>query len=455
MSSATDTPSRNGGPAMAAPQNVEAEQSVLGAILLADRTMHHLVIESGLRPEDFYREQHALIYRAMTRLFDAGKPIDQLTVADQLSRDGTLEAAGGRPSLDALYGAVPNAANVVSYAKIVRDSAACRRVLSATYELQSMVATRQHDGEALIEEAERRILALRGDQLPGSLVLLGEAVETRLEHLLERQHDDRDVPGLRSGIADLDRMLAGFLPGRMYVVAARPEMGKSLLVQQIAMHAALNEGTRTLMALLEMDDQEAAERYLAMESGVSPTRLRLGKVKDDDWSHLLRAQTSAHGAPLHFLDDSHVSLSSLRAHARQLAARHRDLGLIVVDYLQLMHVEKPSGNRTTDVSNLSRGLKVLARELRVPVIAVSQLNRGVEGRPDKRPQLADLRETGAIEADANSVLMLYRDDYYEGEESTRPGELDIFVRKNRNGEKGKITLRQDRRLRHLPLAHVA
>jgi replicative DNA helicase len=448
------TPASRSAQVIAPPHDLDAERSVLGAILLADRTMHHLTLESGLNDEDFYHERHRLVFAAMRSLYNASEPVDKLTLRDQLQREGTLETAGGQATIDSLYAAVANAGNALRYARIVREQATARRLLDATYNIQELIAGPRRDAGELIEEAERQIFELRSSQLPGRAALLENAVEDELERLRLAQNDGRDVPGLRIGISDLDRLLGGMHDGRLYVVAARPEIGKSLLVLQMALHAAIHERARTLFALLEMDDAETAQRYLAMESGVDPERLRLGKVKDEDWTPLLAAAGTAHTAPLHLLDDSHISLSSLRAHARQVAVRHGDLRLIVVDYLQLMHVEDSTGSRTTDVSNISRGLKIMAREFRCPVIAVSQLNREVEHRNDKRPMLSDLRETGAIEADADAVLMLYREDYYDPD-SERPGEMDVIVQKNRRGKRGTVTLRQDKRLRHLPLAHAA
>ena len=236
----------------------------------------------------------------------------------------------------------------------------------------------------------------------------------------------------------------------MYVIAARPAMGKSLLALQLARHAATLERARVLFASLEMSDSETAQRHLAALSGVDPERLHLGRVHTEDWAPLLQAAGQTQGTPMHLLDDGDLSLMRLRAHARQIAVRDGRLGLVVVDYLQLMRVERPTGSRVEDVSEFSRGLKRLARELDCPVIAVAQLSRAVEQRPDKRPVLADLRESGQIEADADCVLMLYREDYYDCD-SERPGEMDIIVRKNRQGRLGQATTRMDRRLRFVPV----
>ena len=429
------------------PHDIEAEQSVLGAILISGRVMQHLALETGLRDDDFYRDAHRHIYAAMCQLFHAGEPVDELTVADQLRRTGMLEASGGDLGIDSLAGTVPNVGNVHRYATIVRDLAVTRSLLMATYEIQSEIAARRHDGEELVEQAERLVFALRAERLTARQSTLEQAVSDELERLEQASKDDREIPGLVTGIPGLDRLLGGLQDGRLYVIAARPSMGKSLLALQIARHAALAEKERALFASLEMSDSETAQRHLAAESGVAPDRLHLGQIEDRDWPKLLQAAAKTAGAPFHLLDDGDLSLMTLRAQARQVAVRHGDLRLIVVDYLQLLRADQPTGNRVEDVSAFSRGLKRLARELRCPVIAVAQLNRSVESRPDKRPQLSDLRESGQIEADADVVCMLYRDDYYDPD-SERPGEMDILIRKNRQGRLGQVVVEQDSRLRY-------
>jgi replicative DNA helicase len=275
-------------------------------------------------------------------------------------------------------------------------------------------------------------------------------VAEELDRLERASREDREVPGLRTGLTELDRIIGGLQDGRLYVLAARPSMGKSLLGLQIARHAALIERQRVLFASLEMSDSETAQRHLAAETNMKPERLHLGKIRQADWPTLLDAAQRTAGTPFHLLDDGDLSLARLRAHARQLAVRHERLALVVVDYLQLMRAEKPSRSRVDDVSEFSRGLKRLARELNCPVIAIAQLNRSVEGRPDKRPILADLRESGQIEADADCVLMLYRDDYYD-RDSERPGEMDIIIRKNRQGRLGQLTTHIDSQLRFTQL----
>jgi replicative DNA helicase len=432
------------------PHNLEAEKSVLGAVLLDERHLYGLVADEQLRPEHFYREQYGVVFAVMLRLHERARKIDHLTVAEALREDAKLEEVGGPAAIDELAGWVPAAGHAREYGRIVRDNALLRALLRATYEIQSQVADRRSGGEELIEEAERLIFALRGHEVLARQRLLEQAVTEELERLEQAANDKRDIPGLPTGISDLDRLLGGLQAGRLYVVAARPAMGKSLLALQFARHVAMRERQRVLFASLEMSDSETAQRHLAAESGVDPERLHLGRVRDEDWPGLLKAGANAAAAPFHLLDDGDLSLFKLRAQARQIAVRYDDLALIVVDYLQLMRAERPSGSRVEDVSEFSRGLKRLARELKCPVLAVAQLSRAVEQRPDKRPVLSDLRESGQIEADSDCVLMLYRDDYYDPD-SERPGEMDIIVRKNRQGRLGQVTTQIDTRLRFLPI----
>jgi replicative DNA helicase len=380
------------------------------------------VLDTGLTEDDFYRDRHRVVFAAIRSLHGAGRPIDYLTVVDQLERESTLELAGGREAVDGLAGYAPAAGNAAEYARIVRDLAQVRALLTATHQIQAQLFERRHTGEELIDEAERLIFGLRAKSLAARQRLLEDAVAEEIERLEQAARGTREIPGLRTGLPELDRLMGGLQDGRLYVIAARPAMGKSLLTLQIARHAAFVERGRVLFASLEMSDSETAQRHLTAESGVDPERLHLGQVKDGDWPSLLKVASETAGRPFHLLDDGDLSLFVLRAQARQTAVRHGDLRLVVVDCLQLMRAEKPSGSRVEDVSGFSRGLKRLARELRCPVIAVAQLSRAVEQRPDKRPVLPDLRESGQIEGDADCVLMLYRDDYYDRDSRAAGGD---------------------------------
>jgi len=436
------------------PHNLEAEKSVLGAILLDERHLCALVADEHLRPEHFFREQHGHVFAAMLGLHERGRQIDHLTVAETLREQARLEQIGGAEAIDELAGWVPAAGHARDYGRIVRDNALLRALLRTTYEIQTLVAERRRGAEELIEEAERLIFALRGQDVLAKQRLLEHAVADELERLEQAAKDRREVPGVATGLRDLDQLLGGLQDGRLYVLAARPAMGKSLVALQFARHAAIRERQRVLFASLEMSESETAQRHLAAETGVDPGRLHLGKVKPEDWPALLTGAGETAGVPFHLLDDGDLSLFELRAQARQIAVRYDELGLIVVDYLQLMRAEQPSRSRVEDVSEFSRGLKRLAREMKCPVLAVAQLSRAVEQRPDKRPVLSDLRESGQIEADADCVIMLYRDDYYD-RDSERPGEVDIIVRKNRQGHLGQIATRKDGRLRHTAIQRDA
>jgi replicative DNA helicase len=428
------------------PHNLDAERSVLGAVLLTPVWLSTIALDVGLTGEDFYRPWHGQVFTAMCALDQAGEPIDHLTVAEVMRGRGQLGDDLEPIAVEQLLSWVPAAAHGVQYAQIVRDHAQLRRLLAATYEIQAMVAERGDSVAQLIDAAEQQIFNLRGDALRANRRRLEEAVEEEIDRLQQAASDGREIPGLETGLPQLDRLLGGLQDGRLYVVAARPSMGKSLFSLQIARHVARSQSGSVLFASLEMSDAETAQRHLAAESGVDPDRIHLGQVTGTDWPALLQAAAGTVGMPLHLIDDGDLSLSKLRAQARQLAVRDDGLGLVVVDYLQLMRVERPTGSRVEDVSEFSRGLKRLARELRCPVLAVSQLSRAVEQRPDKRPLLSDLRESGQIEADADCVLMLYREDYYDPD-SDRQGEMDILVRKNRQGRLGQITGALDQHLR--------
>ena len=346
--------------------------------------------------------------------------------------------AGGKLAVDELAGLVPSAASAPRYAQIVRDLAMTRRVLNATYDVQAIIAERRHDGEELLEHAERLMFALRREQR-GIHVTLEEAVTSELERLREVAHSGRTISGTPTGFTRLDALTGGLHDGTMIVIAARPGMGKSAVALNIGLHVALKQQRRVVFGALEMSQAETAQRYLAQTALIDGERLHHGQLRDEDFPALLRAAAASAGAPFHVIDDGAMSVADLRARTQHIAVRHGRVDLLIVDYLQLMRVEKPSGNRTTDVGEISRGLKVLSRELGCPVLAISQLSREVERRPDKRPILADLRDSGTIEQDADNVWMLYRDEYYDPD-SDRPGTVDVLVRKARQGRCGEIEL---------------
>ncbi len=423
------------------PHNLEAEQSVLGAILLSDRTMYNLVIEESLEPEDFYRDAHGTIFRAMLSLYELSEPIDVLTVSEQLRQTGALEAAGGADAVDSLAGTVPNVANLRNYAQIVRDASLMRRVLHASYEIQTRVLDQREGAREIVEYAEKAMLEVahgdRAQDFRGIDKILGEALETLHKLSLE----DVQLTGTGSGFRELDEITGGFQPGNLIVLAARPSMGKSALVTNIAEHAAIKYGKPVALFSLEMSEAELAQRFVASQASIAGDDLRKGRVPKDRWQRIVKASDRLAKAPLWVDDSSDIGLLEIRAKTRRLASQHPEgLGLVIVDYLQLLRADARTDNRAEQIGQMSRGLKLLARELDVPVIALSQLNRGVEQRQDKRPMLSDLRESGAVEQDADVVIFIYRDDYYNPDNSERPGEADLLIQKHRNGALGVVEL---------------
>jgi replicative DNA helicase len=426
--------------ALAPPHNIEAEESVLGAILLSERTMYSLVIEEGLRAEDFYNLRHELIYKAMLGLYERSEPIDVLTTIDALRGSGQLDRAGGAETVESLSGAVPNVANLRHYAQIVKETALLRRLLGATYEIQSSVLDRREPAREVCERAERLVLEVAHDESQQDF----RSISSVLHHELDKLHDlsraGTALTGTPSGFNDLDNVTGGFQPGNLIVIAARPSMGKSSLVTCIAENAAINFKKPVALFSLEMSEAELAQRFIASQAGVKGDELRKGRVSEDRWPKIVKASSRLADAPLWVDDSSDIGLLEIRAKTRRLHAQHPEgLGLVIVDYLQLLRAETRSENRAEIIGQMSRGLKLLAGELRVPVIALSQLNRGVEARTDKRPLLSDLRESGAVEQDADVVIFIYRDDYYN-QDSERPGEADLLIAKHRNGALGTVTL---------------
>jgi replicative DNA helicase len=441
MSTATRSNGSGGGAASAAPpHNLEAEQSVLGAILLSDRSLYALVIEEGLRPEDFYRQHHGTIYEAMLALYAESEPVDVLTVTDRLRQMGKLEQIGGQASVDELTGVVPAAGHARRYAQIVRENALLRRLLSASYEIQESVFDHQAGPRELVEKAERAMLEVARDDRHQDFRTIEDVLHDELDKLHRLSLEGTSLTGTPSGFKDLDEITGGFQRGNLIIIAARPAMGKSALVCNIAENAAVKHNRPVALFSLEMAEAELAQRFVASQARIKGDELRRGRVAEKRWPKILEASNRLASAPLWVDDSSDVGLLEVRAKARRLHSQCDGLGLIIVDYLQLMRTESRYDSRVTAIGELSRGLKILARELEVPVIALSQLSRAVEQRPDKRPLLSDLRESGNLEQDSDVVMFIYRDDYYEKEESQRPGEADLLIAKHRNGATGKVTL---------------
>ncbi len=422
------------------PHNLEAEQSVLGAILLSDRALYGLVIEDGLRPEDFYRDRHRLVFEAMLSLYQRSEPVDILTVTEHLKQSGRLEESGGRAAISALAASVPAAGNARHYAQIVKENALLRRLLTTTYEIQSSVLGHAAAPRELVEQAERAMLEVAHDDRQNDFRRIDDLLHEELDKLHHLSLQGTALTGTPSGFKDIDELTGGFQPGNLIVLAARPSMGKSALVTNIAENAALEHDRAVALFSLEMSESELAQRFVASQARIKGDELRKGRVAEHRWPKILEASERLARAPLFIDDSSDIGILEVRAKSRRLHSQHPGgLGLIIVDYLQLMRADHRVESRVEQVGQMSRGLKILARELEVPVIAVSQLSRAVEQRNPKIPQLADLRESGQIEQDADLVMFIYREEYYE-KDSEREGEADIIIAKHRNGALGEKVL---------------
>ena len=399
-----------------------------------------MLLEVGLRPEDFYRPRHQLIFRAMIRLKEKAEPdaVDALTVTEDLRRAGELEKAGGEAFLHSLPTVVPAVGAVLDYARIVKDHALLRSLLSATRDIQEDVLAHRGEPRELIERAEAVLFRIGHDGGTAEMKSIEAILHEEIDRLEELSRKDVGLTGTPSGFTDIDQLTGGFQPGNLIVVAARPSMGKSTLATNMIENAAIDHGVPVALFSLEMSETELAHRFIASQARVSSDDLRKGRVKGDRWPKVLNAVEKLASAPIYLDDSSDIGVLEMRAKARRLHARH-GLGLIVVDYLQLVRPEGRSDSRVEQVGQISRGLKILARELDIPVVAVSQLSRAVEARNPPLPMLSDLRESGQLEQDADVVMFVYREDYYD-EQSDRIGEADIIVAKHRNGPIGKIAL---------------
>ena len=422
------------------PHNLEAEKSVLGAVLLDERHLYGLLVEEHLRPDHFYREQHGAVFGAMVELHNTDRKIDHLTVAEVLRDGGKLEEVGGTEGIEELAGWVPAAGHAREYGRIVRDDAQKRALLTASYEIQASVLGHEAPARELVERAERMMLEVAHDDRQKRIRAIADILHEETDKLHRLSVSKTSLTGTPSGFKDIDGMTGGFQDGNLIVIAARPSMGKSALVANIAENAVLS-GYPVALFSLEMSESELAQRFVASQAKIKGEELRRGKVAEARWPKILEACQRLSEAPLFVDDSSDTGVLEVRAKSRRLHGQvENGLGLIIVDYLQLMRHEGRVESRVEQVSQISRGLKGLARELNVPVIALSQLSRAVEQRGgDKKPILSDLRESGAIEQDADLVMFIYREEYYD-KESERPGEADIIVAKHRNGPVGEVVL---------------
>ncbi|HYF92948.1 MAG TPA: replicative DNA helicase [Symbiobacteriaceae bacterium] len=420
------------------PQNLEAEQSVLGAMLI-DRDAV-IAVTNLLQPEDFYADKHQQLYASIYSIFQRGEPVDLITVQDELRKRGQLDDIGGLTYLTTLVNLVPSTANVHQYATIVTQKASLRRLQTVARKIvDECYAT--EDIEATMQEAEKSVFAVTQRRSAKGYVHIKDALVTAYGHLEFLYSSKGRTTGVTTGFRDLDQMTSGLQPSDLIIIAARPSVGKTAFTLNVARNAAILGGAKVMFFSLEMGAEQLALRLLAAEAAVDGHRLRTGQLQDQDWARLGTGLATLAESGIFIDDTPNCPLPDVRAKARRVAAEH-GLDLIMIDYLQLMSLPQRPGaqqNRQQEISEISRSLKQLARELKVPVIALSQLSRSVEQRQDKRPMLSDLRESGAIEQDADMVAFLYRDDYYDPE-SEKKNMVEVIVAKHRNGPVGSVDL---------------
>ncbi len=412
------------------PQDLAAERGVLGGMMLSKDAIADVVEQ--VVASDFYRPAHELIYEAIIDLYGRGEPADLVTVSDELTKRGELQRVGGGAYLADLIDMVPTAANAGYYAEIVAERATLRRLVEAgTRIVQLGYASDGGEVEEVINEAQAQVYAVTERNQSEDFVPLGEVILPTVDVIEATQGRGGQVTGIPTGFSEFDELTQGLHPGQMIIFAGRPAMGKTTLGMDVLRSAAIHNNQTACIFSLEMDKTEITMRLLSAESQVPMNRMRDGSMDDRDWQALARAMSRISNAPLYMDDSANMSLMEIRAKCRRLKQKH-DLKIVVIDYLQLMSSGKRVESRQQEVSEFSRALKLLAKELEVPVIAISQLNRGSEQRTDKKPMMSDLRESGSIEQDADLIVLIHREDYYE-KESTRAGEADLIVAKHRNG----------------------
>lgn len=419
------------------PQSLDAEMSMLGAALIDEEVLAD--VSEQLSTIDFYDKRHATIYGAMMRLYEHHKPVDLLTLTDELKKKKELDAIGGMAYLTELTNYVPTAAHASAYAEIVASKAVRRRLIKASGDISELGYDEETDVQELLEKAEAELFSVSDQSLKQDLVSLETILTDSFDRMEELHRNKGQLRGVRTGWRDLDNMTAGLQRSDLIILAARPAMGKTTLVTNLAYNVATVAKQPVLFFSLEMSKEQLVDRMLADASGVDAWNIRTGNLSDDDFSKLSEAMGEMAEAPIYIDDTPGLSVLEMRTKARR-AAHEQPLGLIIVDYLQLMQASgRSDGNRVQEVSEISRGLKLIAREMNVPVIALSQLSRSVESRSPQVPQLADLRESGSIEQDADIVMFIYREAYYNPE-TERENITDLILAKHRNGPTGRIEL---------------
>lgn len=420
------------------PQNIEAEQAVLGAMLISKEAIAEAA--QILNPVDFYREAHRIVYEAMLDLSNKNQAVDNLTVIEQLNKAGLLEKVGGIAFVTALANTVPTAANVIFYAKIVKEKSLMRRLINTATAIATMGYEDSEDADTIMDKAEKMILEIAANRKTSDFTPIKQIVIDTFSKIEGLYESKGGLTGLSTGFKDLDRLTTGLQPSDLILVAARPSMGKTAFTLNIASHVAIKENKPVAFFSLEMSKEQLMQRMLCAEGLIESQRLRVGDLDEQDWQKLIAAADKFSKAPLYIDDTPGISIMELRSKARRLQ-QEKGLSLILIDYLQLMQGRNNKGNdnRQQEISEISRSLKSLARELNVPVIALSQLSRSVESRQIKKPMLSDLRESGSLEQDADIVMFLYREDYYNAETENK-NITDVIIAKHRNGPVDSIQL---------------
>jgi len=416
------------------PYNLEAEQAVLGSMML-DKEAVYVAIEM-LGSEDFYKEAHQLIFSAILSLEAAGQPIDMITLTEELHRQNNIEKIGGVGYIAEVANIVPTAANIRHYAEIVEEKTILRKMIRVSTNIANRCYEDQEDTYELLDNAEKLILEIAENRNFSGLIPIKQVLGSTLEKIEYLAGNKGNITGVPSCFADLDNMTSGWQASDLIILAARPAMGKTSFGLNIAQNAAIREKTPVAIFSLEMSQEQLVQRLMSSEAMIDQHKLRTGRLLDEEWVRLTRAAQPLSTAEIYIDDTPAISVLELRAKARRLKAE-KGLGLIIIDYLQLMHNGRREENRQQEISEISRSLKALARELNVPVIALSQLSRAVEQTQDKRPALSHLRESGALEQDADLVMFIFRDDYYNPE-SEKPGIAEIIIAKHRNGPTGTV-----------------
>ncbi|MGQ9813082.1 MAG: replicative DNA helicase [Dissulfurimicrobium sp.] len=420
------------------PQNIEAEQCVLGGILIEDGAI--LKVIDTLSPKDFYREAHGIIYEAMLDLFERSEPQDIVTVNNLLKSKGQLDRVGGASYVAELTEVVPVASNIEYYAKIVKDKAILRRLIQASSDIATLCYEEPGEVDQIIETAEFTIFEISQEKIRRAFYPLNGILKDSLKKVETLYENKNLITGVSSGFDELDRLTAGFQPSDLIIIAGRPSMGKTALALNIAQNAAIDNNVTVAIFSLEMSREQLALRMLCSEARVNAQNVRTGFLSEHDWPLLINAAGRLSEASIFIDDTPAASVLEIRAKARRLKSEH-GLGLVIIDYLQLMRGKGQSERREQEISEISRSLKAMAKELNVPVIALSQLNRKVEDRPHKKPQMADLRESGAIEQDADVIIFIYRDEVYNPDkDNPNRGKAELNVAKQRNGPTGTVQL---------------